>query len=344
MHQMGRKIYESEKLPLSLTPAQYNNGVHENVKIESVFDGPVELKDAIDFVRSDNPRTKATTVSGEKVDYFPARKLKITVDKEKVVKNGIVPESMKDQIVDEIVWTISDKVEYLSKNELMLLDFFATNNWERCVYFTSLNDIADVLGIDKYLHQQGLSHRFMPVEAPDYYKGAGGVFIDGSYDLLVNNSRWGHLNEPDVTVDPESLRNTSFIKMAYMRLAQSLVNRERYDEAVAVMDKCQYFFPDEKIPYGFYYEGYFPELYYKSGAMEKGDDILMKISENSIDELRYYKSLKPKFIEYYKDDVHDALSLVNTMADCAKRYRRYDIQQYLDNKVNEYLDFFLPYL
>ena len=344
VHQMGRKIYESEKLPLSLTPAQYDNGIHENVKIENVIEGPVELKDAIDFVRSDNPRTKATTISGEKVDYFPARKLKITVDKEKVVKNGIVPESMKDQIVDEIVWTISDKVEYLSKNELMLLDFFATNNWERCVYFTSLSDIADVLGIDKYLHQQGLSHRFMPVEAPDYYKGAGGVFVDGSYDLLVNNSRWGRLNEPDVTVDPESSRNISFIKMAYMRLAQAFVNRERYDEAVAVMDKCQYFFPDEKIPYGFYYEGYFPELYYKAGAMEKGDDILMKLSENSIDELRYYKSLKPKFIEYYKDDVHSALSLVNTMADCAKRYRRYDIQQYLDEKVNEYLDFFIPYL
>ena len=344
VHQMGRKIYNSEKLPLSLTPAQYDNGVHENVKIENVIDGPVELKDAIDFVRSDNPRTKVMTISGEKVDFFPARTLKLTVDKEKVVANGIVPESMKDQIVDEIVWTIPDKIDYLSKNELMLLDFMATNNWERCVYFTSLSDIADVLGIDKYLHQQGLSHRFMPVVAPDYYKGAGGVFVDGSYDLLVNNSRWGRLNEPDVTIDPESSRNISFIKMAYMRLAQSFVNRERYDEAIAVMDKCQYFFPDEKIPYGFYYEGYFPELYYKAGAMGKGDEVLMKISENSIDELRYYKSLKPKFVEYYKDDVHDALSLVNTMADCAKRYKRYDIQQYLDEKVNEYLDFFLSYL
>ena len=344
VHQMGRKIYNSEKLPLSLTPAQYDNGIHENVKIENVIDGPVELKDVIDFVRSDNPRTKVMTISGEKVDFFPARTLKLTVDKEKVVKNGIVPESMKDQIVDEIVWTIPDKIDYLSKNELMLLDFMATNNWERCVYFTSLSDIADVLGIDKYLHQQGLSHRFMPVVAPDYYKGAGGVFVDGSYDLLVNNSRWGRLNEPDVTVDPESTRNVSFIKMAYMRLAQSFVNRERYDEAIAVMDKCQYFFPDEKIPYGFYYEGYFPELYYKAGAMEKGDEVLMKISENSIDELRYYKTLKPRFVEYYKEDVHAALSLVNTMADCAKRYRRYDIQQYLDEKVNEYLDFFLSYL
>ncbi len=344
VHQMGRKIYDSEKLPLSLTPAQYDNGIHENVKIENVFDGPVELKDAIDFVRSENLRTKATTVSGEKVDYFPTRKLKLTVDKEKVLANGIVPVSMKDEIVDEIVWTIPDKVEYLTKNELMMLDFFATNNWERCVYFTSLSDISNILGIDKYLHQQGLSHRFMPVLAPDYYKGAGGVFVDGSYDLLVNNSRWGRINEPDVTVDPETSRNTSFVKMAYMRLAQSLVNRERYDEAIAVMDKCQYFFPDEKIPYGFYYEGYFPELYYKAGALEKGDDVLMKISKNSIDELRYYTTLKPKFIEYYKDDVRAALSLVNTMADCAKRYKRYDIQKHLDEKVNEYLDFFLIYL
>ena len=184
----------------------------------------------------------------------------------------------------------------------------------------------------------------MPVEAPEYYKGAGGVFVDGSYDLLVNNSRWGNLNDPDVTVDPESLRNTSFIKMAYMRLAKAFVNQYRFEEAVAVMDKCQEFFPDEKIPYGFYYEGYFPELYYKAGATEKGDEVLMKIANNAIDELRYYKTLKPKFIEYYKDDIHDALSLVNTMADTAKRCRRYDIQAELDQVVNDYLDCFIQYL
>ena len=226
----------------------------------------------------------------------------------------------------------------------MLLDFMATNDWERCVYFTSLSDISNILGIDKYLHQQGLSHRFMPVEAPEYYKGAGGVFVDGSYDLLVNNSRWGNLNDPDVTVDPESLRNISFVKMAYMRLAKAFVNQQRYEEAITVMDKCQEFFPDEKVPYGFYYEGYFPDLYYKAGAMEKGDDVLQKIAANAIDELRYYKSLNPRFCEYYKEDIHEALSLVNTMADSAKRNKRYDIQQELDQVVNDYLDVFMPYL
>jgi hypothetical protein len=344
VHQMGRKTYKSERLPLSLTPAQYDNGIHEPVWIQDVFEGPVELKDAIDFVRSDNPRTKASDGSGNRVDYFPTRKLKLTVDKEKVVATGIVPESMKDDIVDEIVWTIPEKIQYLSKNELMLLDFMATNNWERCVYFTSLSDIADVLGIDKYLHQEGLAHRFMPVLATDYYKGAGGVFVEGSYDLLVNKTKWGNLNDPDVTVDPESLRNVSFIKMAYMREAQALVNRERYEEAIEVLDKCQYFFPDEKIPYAYYYEGYFPDLYYRSGAPEKGDEVLLKIAANATDELRYFKTLEPKFAEYYKEDIHDALSLVNTMADCARRNHRYDIQHNLDDIVNDYLDAFLQYL
>ena len=344
VHQMGRKIYESEKMPLSLTPSQYDNGVHEQVSIQNVIEGPVELKDAIEFVKSDNPRTKGTNGMGEKVDYFPTRKLKITVDKEKVVANGIVPESMKDQIVDEIVWTIPDKVDYLIKNELMLLDFMATNNWERCVYFTSLNDISNILGIDKYLHQEGLAHRFMPVLAPEYYKGAGGVFIDGSYDLLVNKSRWGNLNDPDITVDPESSRNITFVKMAYMRLAQALVNRERNEEAIEVLDKCQEFFPDEKLPYAFYYEGYFPEIYYRAGAMEKGDAVLKKIVANAVENLDYYKNLKPKFIEYYKDDIHDDLSLVNTMAENAKRNKRYEIQEELNKKVDEYLNCFLPYL
>ena len=344
VHQMGRKTYKSERLPLSLTPAQYDNGIHEPVWIQDVFEGPVELKDAIDFVRSENPRTKASDGSGNKVDYFPTRKVKLTVDKEKVVATGIVPESMKDDIVDEIVWSIPDKIQYLSKNELMLLDFMATNNWERCVYFTSLSDIADILGIDRYLHQEGLAHRFMPVLATDYYKGAGGVFVEGSYDLLVNKTKWGNLNDPDVTVDPESLRNISFIKMAYMREAQALVNRERFEEAITVMDKCQYFFPDEKIPYGYYYEGYFPDLYYRSGASEKGDDVLLKIAANAIDELRYFKTLDPKFVAYYQEDIHDALSLVNTMADCARRYQRYDIQKDLNKVVDDYLDCFLQYL
>lgn len=340
---MGRKIYESDKLPLSLTPAQYDNGINEQIIIQEVFEGPVELKDVIDFVRSDNPRTKVTDMNGRKINYFPTRKLKITVDKEKVIANGIVPESMKDQIVDEIVWTISSKTYALYKNDLMLLDFMATNDWERAVYFTSLSDISNVLGIDKYLHQEGPSHRFMPVPAKEYYKGAGGVYIDGSYDLLVNKARWGNLNDPDVTVDPESTRNILFIKQAYMRLAQALVNDGQNEKAIETLDKCLYFFPDEKIPYDIYM-AYYPDIYYAAGATEKGDEMVNKMVANAMENLEYYKSLSPRYIEYYSEEIRDELRVINQMLEAVKKAKRFEMRDNIDKLLEDAINDFVSVL
>ena len=335
VHQMGRKQYESERLPLSLTPEQYDNGVNEPVFIQEVFEGPVELKDAIEFIKSDNVRTKVSLMSGDKVNYLPARNLKITVDKEAVVRNGIVPESMKDQIVDEIVWRIPDGVSYLYKNDLMLLDFMASNDWTRAVYFTSLSDIKNVLGIDKYLHQEGLSHRFMPVVASDYHKDAGGVYVDGSYELLMaDDIRWGNLNQPDVAVDPESRRNLLFVKQAYMRLAQALVNRNQNDSAIAVLDRCQEFFPDEKVPYDMYMMAY-PEIYYQAGAMEKGDELINTIIDNCMDNLRYFESLDSRFIPYYAETIRENLAMINEMSNVAKRNKRNELNLRLDNMLEQ---------
>ena len=344
VHQMGRKQYESDRLPLSLTPAQYDNGVNEPIFIQDVFEGPVELKDAIEFIKSDNPRTKVGLMSGDKVNYLPARRLKITVDKEAVIRNGIVPESMKDQIVDEIVWEIPSSVNYLYKNDLMLLDFIATSNWSRAVYFTSLSDIENVLGIDKYLHQEGLAHRFMPVEATSYYKGAGGVFVDGSYELLMaDDIRWGNLNEPGVAVDPESRRSVLFVKQAYMRLAQTLANSQRKEDAVAVLDKCLEFFPNDKIPYDILMTSY-PEIYYACGATDKGDAFMNTMLENCIDNLRYYYELDTPFLMYYSESIYENLAILDKMRTIATKYKRNDLRIKVTNTFNEENGKFYPYL
>ena len=344
VHQMGRKQYESERLPLSLTPEQYDNGVNEPIFINEIFEGPIELKDAIEFIKSDNPRTKVGLVSGDKVNYLPARRLKITVDKEAVVRNGIVPENMKDKIVDEIVWEIPTSVNYLYKNDLMLLDFFATNDWSRAVYFTSLSDIKNILDIDKYLHQEGLAHRFMPVEAVSYYKDAGGVFVDGSYELLMSDDiRWGNLNDPDVAVDPESRRSVLFVKQAYMRLAQTLANSQRKEEAVAVLDKCLEFFPNDKIPYDIMMMSY-PEIYYTCGATDKGDALMNTMLENCKDNLRYYYELDIPFLMYYSESIYENLAILDKMKTIATKYKRNDLRVRIASTFTEENGKFYPYL
>lgn len=344
VHQMARKQYESEKMPLTLTYEQYENGVNEPVYIQEVFKETVELKDAIEFIKSDNQRTKLPLMSGEMINYLPARNLKITVDKDAVIRNGIVPESMKDRIVDEIVWRIPDNINYLYKNDLMLLDFMATNNWERVVYFTSLSDIKNVLGIDKYLHQEGLAHRFMPVVATDYIKDYGGIYIDGSYELLMaDDIRWGNLNLENVAVDPESRRNVLFVKQAYMRLAQALQKRNQNDSAVAVLDKCLELFPNEKLPFD-YCEVFFPEMYYKAGTMEKGDALIKTIVDECEDNLRYFSELDSRFALYYKEDIRSNLSKINELSNVAKKYKRTELGMQLKNTCDAYFAKFVHLL
>ena len=341
VHQMARKQYESEKLPLTLTYEQYENGVNEPVYIQEVFKDTVELKDAIEFIKSDNQRTKLPLMSGDMINYLPARNLKITVDKDAVVRNGIVPESMKDMIVDEIVWRIPNNISYIYKNDLMLLDFMATNNWERVVYFTSLSDIKNVLGIDKYLHQEGLSHRFMPVIAKDYIKDAGGIYVEGSYNLLMaDDIRWGNLNLDNVTVDPESRRNVLFVKQAYMRLAQSLQKRGQNDSAVAVIDKCIELFPNNKIPFDYYMVAY-PEIYYKAGAPEKAEAMIKTIVDNSEDNLRYFSELDDRFVDYYASEIRDNLAVINEMSNVAKRNKNIELGMQLENTLDTYFAKFI---
>lgn len=335
VHQMGRKVYNSEALPLTLSPSDYDNGINEVIPVveknESIKNTRHELIELIRFVQSKNKSTTLTYHDGSTTKYIPARKVKLIVDKEKAIKNGIVPTSMADRVVDVIEWDIQEN--YIYKNALMLLDFMASNDWERPVYFTSFSDMSKVLGIDKYLHMEGLAYRFIPVEADNYYKGLGGVYTEGSYDLLVNNARWGNLNSPDVVPDRESVRNTEFAKQSYARLAQALISNQQYDSATIVLDKFQEFFPNTKFPYDLRVYS-FPTMYYACQAYEKGDTMLMDIVNNYYDKILYIMGQKEGIIDYYYEDLEEAFNVISHMGKVSKDYNRPDITKNIEEKLN----------
>ena len=334
-HQMGRKVYDSERLPLTLSPSEYDNGVNESIRVieeEGLRGQYVELKDVIDFIH--DPRAVKYYTNGSSTHYLPVRTLKLTVDKEACIRNGIVPEEMQDRIVDEIRWEVSDT--YLYKNALLLLDFMASNNWERPVYFTSFSDMSNVLGIDKYLHMEGLSYRFIPVEAEDYYEGYGGVYRAGSFDLMVNKAQWGSLNQDGVVPDRESVRNAVYAQQAYSRLAQALVNHEQYDSAIIVMDKFQEFVPNDKFPFDLRcYQ--FPEMFYICGDTLKGDQFMRDIAGHFRDKVNYYCHMTPKFVDYYSEDIEEGMSLLKHFGGVAQKYDRQEMYDWVTGKLTEYL-------
>ncbi|MDN5349161.1 MAG: hypothetical protein PWQ54_557 [Bacteroidales bacterium] len=327
VHQLGKKVYESDRLPLTLKSDQYNKGINEYIPVVERIKGPVELKEVIDFIANESDQTKLPLQSGERINYVPTKKIRLKIDKEAVIRSGTVPESMHDQIVDEIVWDIRQSA--LFKNDLMLLDLIATNNWERPIYFANPNSVSKVLDVDEYCHMEGVVYRFMPVKAKEYYKNLGGVYTDGSYDLLVNKAKWGNLNDPKVTVDRESYRNSTMMKQSYMRLAQALINEGKADSAVMVLDKSLEFFPHEKITFDFYMLPWV-EIYFEAGATEKATAVLRTLSGRYLEDLGYYGSLGSRFEGYYDQSMQEALAVLQRLSQLASQYGQKDLATELD--------------
>ncbi len=322
VHQLARKIYNSEPLKFQLTPHDYDKGINEVVPMYEQTTARADIRQVMNFIASDDSRSKATLNSGESVNFIPTRKMRLMVDKQKAIASGIVPSYMADSVVPYIDWDI--KANYFFKNDLMLLDFLANNDWERPIYFASPSTLKDAFDIDHYCHLSGIVYKFIPVVATNYYRGLGGIDEVATYDLLMNKSKWGNLNDPKVTVDPESRRDHMMIKQDYMRLAQALISKGKKTEAVAVVDHMLKVFPNEKITYDVYMVPAV-NVYYAAGDTIKGNNFVKAMAKVFGDNLSYYNQVSPKFADYYKEDKQDAMMVLARLLSVAKQYKQEEL-------------------
>jgi hypothetical protein len=336
VQQMFSKLYDSDPLPFMLKKEQYDNGINNYIPIyehPSLEDKYTELSELIGFVALDDDRSKISVSGGKKINYLPSRKVRLTVDARKCVENGIVPREMADKIVPYIEWEIKQNALY--KNDLAVLDFIASINWERSIYTANPSSLTNILGIDQYMHQEGMVYKFMPVKADNYYQGIGGVNPDKTYEIFTN-CRWGNLNDPNVTVDRESDRNSRLPRQNYLRAAETFLMRGEKEKAVKLLDTCQYFFPDSKIPYDLMMIP-FADIYYNAGEIEKGNAIVSRLIEIFGDDLRYYKTVKASFVQkYYLDAIERNLRVMRNLSQMAKENGQDDLATRADDAVTAF--------
>ena len=112
----------------------------------------------------------------------------------------------------------------------------------------------------------------------------------------MNKFEWGGMNDPDVYLDENNTRMMTNIRNSFNRLAGGLIAERKNEMAIEVIDRCF-----ELVPIDLASPGYFAtELaasYYRAGAKEKGKTVMEQILEIYNDELGYYFSLKPKFVQ-----------------------------------------------
>lgn len=319
--EMKCKANDAEGIPFSLPREKYTF-VNDWLPINSKVDRVVEIKDVIDFVRSDDPRTRIDVGTGIASDYIPTKRIALPVNKDNAIAAGIVKESDRDLMVDTVY--INMRKSSISRSELMLLDMLANFDWTRPIYFTQVYVLQN-LGLLDYLQFDGYSYRLVPILTP--YKSAwdiGRIDADYAYDKLMNKMRYGNLKDPRVYVDYFTQYNimVSRAREAFARVAKEYIRRGDDRRAEELLDRGLEVLPVTKLRFSEANTYPFIEAYYAIGANDKGDALLMAYADTLIDYIEYYlqfEGVQADLVTNIIDDKLDELSQLYYLAAYADR-------------------------
>ena len=328
--QMKKRTYNSSPIPSQLIHKQYAYGVRDYVKHEALIDSVRwDIKDFMNWIASDHPRTKYKNLLEQygadlsnvpkftqNMIFYPTNKIRVSVNKKNVLESGLVDEKDSNLIVDYIDIDLPSSGLY--KNQLLMLDILANNDWKRPIYFTggSYND-AEYLWMKEYLQLDGLVYKLVPIKTEISKSNPyemGRIDSELMYEI-VKGWEWGNSNNANIYHDPETRKNSISFRGNLHRLALQLIEDGDKNKAEEILDLSL-----EKMPvnyFGFYslLEPYI-STYYKLGKFKKGDDLFQVLAEKYKQNLNYYSKLSKS-----KDSKFSIYTYAENIITDTERYR-----------------------
>lgn len=253
------QILDAEQLPISLTPKDIEGDRTEVIMIEKNTEEYKKLPDLIDEVKSE----KYSKMYGKNYIHSPTNRFSLQHEK------------------DVINWELD--ADYILRNQLIVYDILSTNKWKRPIYFAITVGKESFYGLSDYFQLEGLAYRLVPIEMRSKDMQTGVVNSSIMYDNLMNKFEWGELllNNSFVNSMSMNYRNN------YDRLANALIEENKNDSAIFVLDKCITVMPNEVVPYNYFVLPII-EKYYKLGEFKKGSIIANKLIYNIKNNINIY--------------------------------------------------------
>ncbi len=333
--QMLRKAYESDPVPISFTHDQYTHD-RDVVYLVDMQKSAMNLKDVLNFVRSDDPRTKTLQGASGRVCFIPGHKFTFPVDSAAAIEGGAV--SLADARLMAKAVNFSIPGNYILKNHLMVLDMLANSNWKRPLYYAVTVGRENYCGLDNYFRLEGLAQRIAPIcGSSDKMGMTGTVNTEKMYDNVMHKFRWGFYNAPGLYLDENKTRMGTNLRLHLTRLATALLDEAagspdsvlKRDRAVEVLDKIQYEVPAPAVPHN-YFSLIMAEDYYRAAGddcVAKGDEIVRDYAEDNWQELNFYLNLDDDKLQGSFDGVRRTMAIYYEILNSLSRAGRADLQK-----------------
>ena len=335
--QQKRKTYKADPIPSQLTHKQYREGsldvaYHYPYAFPQFKDSVIDIKFLMRWIESDDPRTSIDfEENGHPEKVYPTNKIRLMVDKDAVLKNGIVAAKDSALIVPYIDFEISEAA--LVKNRILMLDILANSNWERPIYFTGGAQAAEeYIWLKDYLQLDGLAYKFVPIKTPIKNKS----FMDmGRIDtdtMYAHVKKWTFKNSnSNIYVDPETRKNSISFRNSLGRLADELIKEGEFDKAEEILDISVEKMPIEKYGYYRLVIGHI-ESYYKINKPEKARKIVDFLVNNFQEKITYYSGLDSNEFSRNFGDLEGTLDLYRYIIATSQEYDNEEYTQILKDE------------
>ena len=325
---MKRTTYDAPPIPSQLKHDQYKYGsldIAYHIEHPRFKDSVIAIKDFMRWISSESDATYYIDEEENiKEKFYPTNRIRIPVNKENVLKSGVVAQKDADKIVDYIDITIDDRG--ITKNRILMLDILANNDWKQPIYFTGgANADEEYIWLKDYLQLDGLAFKLVPIKTPAKYMDTNGrtrevsLFDIGRIDAEkmyanINKLEWRNINSGKIYLDEQTKRNAISMRNSLMRLSDAFAKEGDTLKAVEVLDLSLEKLPIEKFDHYSLSLGY-PEMYYNLGEDEKAQQTVETLARLITEKLTWLSTFNKNNSDLVFDEIDTSLYMFKNLID-----------------------------
>ncbi len=327
IEEMSRKAYTGEAIPFGLRKKDYQEGVNDVVLIEDRVGRPVPLKSAMDFVLSDDPRTKVKSpfIGGGRMAFFPAKEFHVPVDRERVSRE--VNPQFRSRLLDTV--TLSPGSRYIYKNGFAVYALLANNDWRRKLYYSPLLPKEMYWGLNRYFVEQGVVSEVLPVG-----NEPGGSMIDTLriYQNLMERYAFRSIADPDVYVDETCKRMIEYYLGGFEAGVEGYLQGKQRAKAEELIDRAFEVIPPHATGWSYRWLDLI-NGYYRAGARAKGKTQLLAYAQECISKLHFVHALPNYLLSRAQNEYQVASSVLQELLRIAKAHEDQEAMQIIENQL-----------
>jgi hypothetical protein len=241
--------YSSDPLPISMNHWDYRDGTIDYMNIYEDSQDTIPLGDIVRRFTSKDVEDKFISSFGDTLGYIPTRNISLAVNKNEFLKSNTLNDFRANDIANEIDFRL--RGNYLMKDQLIILDILAHNDWKRPIYFAVNMPLNSYSGLDQYLQLEGMAYRLVPVKnirEDGSLQSRPQVQLMKSYKMVMDSFCFGGLKNQSVYADETSERMFAEpVRLSCSQIATALAEAGKKKEAIDVIIKCTEGIPASQI-------------------------------------------------------------------------------------------------